>query len=338
MDFSRKNDHITLACESISRSKLSSGFDNYRFEHNALPEIDFNEIDTSVNFLDRKLNIPLIISSITNGTKLSEKINKNLAGIANDFGLGLAIGSQRIDFEKKSPPEAFRIRNYAKNILLFANLGAVQLNYGYSVDQCKKAVELIEADALVLHLNPIQEVFQIEGNTDFSGLLRKIEKVCSSMNYPVIVKEVGYGISLSVAKKLQNAGVYGIGIDGAGTISWTNLESNRSNDIVVKNSAQAFQNWGNPTADSLQEITKNLTNIKVIASGGVRSGVDIAKSIALGANLCGNATDFLEKIMISRADCENFVESLILELKTAMFCTGCKNINELKAVKLMKVK
>jgi isopentenyl-diphosphate delta-isomerase len=333
----RKKDHIFLACGENSRSVIDPGFGSYRFEHNALPEMDFADADASVNFLGRRLNLPLIISSITGGV-IGEKVGRNLAGIANDFGLGMAVGSQRIAFENDSLEESFQIRRYAPNILLFANFGAVQLNYGYSVDQCKRAVEMIEADALILHLNPLQEVFQTEGNTNFSNLLKKIEKICSSMEYPLLIKEVGYGISASVAKKLQNAGVYGIEVAGAGTISWSNLESQRSSDIVVRNASKNFSDWGNSTVRCLESIAAIPRKMKVVASGGVRTGVDVAKAMALGADLCGNASDFLQKIMISRSECENFVESLKLEIKTAMFCIGCRNIEELKKAKLLKIK
>jgi isopentenyl-diphosphate delta-isomerase len=332
----RKKDHIALVSDPLSVSLISPGFENYRFEHNALPEIDFAEIDTSVDFLGRHLKLPLMILSITGGDG-TERINRNLAGIANDFELGMAVGSQRIALEDKSFADSFRMRRYAPNILLFANLGAVQLNYDYSLDECRRVVDMIEADALVLHLNPLQEVFQVDGNTNFSGLLKKIEKICSSLASPVIVKEVGYGISASVAKKLQEAGVYAVDVAGAGTVSWSSLESIRSLDVVVRNAAKSFANWGNQTADCIKSVAEIKKKMKIIASGGLRTGVDVAKSLALGADICGNASSFLQKLMISRSECENFVESMILELKTTMFCVGCKNIRELKSAKLIKV-
>jgi isopentenyl-diphosphate delta-isomerase len=187
-------------------------------------------------------------------------------------------------------------------------------------------------------LNPLQEVFQTGGNTNFSGLLKKIEKVCSSIKYSVIVKEVGYGISATVAEKLRDAGVYGIDVAGSGSVSWSSLESKRSNDVVVKNSAQAFADWGNSTAGCVESSARVLNEgIKIIACGGIKTGVDMAKALALGANLCGNATDFLRKITVSRTECEVFINSLIFELKTAMFCVGCKNVEELKSAKLAKL-
>lgn len=334
----RKDDHLScvLSGKGIV-SKARSGFANYRFEHNALPEINFSEIDTSVKFLGRTIDFPLIISSITGGSPKSQKINIGLAETANDFNIGFAVGSQRIALEDKAYEKSFKIRNYAPNILLFANLGAVQLNYGFSVDDCKRAVDMIDADALILHLNTLQEVFQLDGNTDFSGLLRKIEKVCSALDVPVVVKEVGYGISASVAKKLCNVGVEVIDIAGAGSVSWPEIESIRSNDIVMKKASETFLDWGNSTAECVRSIAENVRKVKIIASGGVKTGLDMAKSIALGADICGNASDFLLKIANSRSECENFIETLKIELKTTMFCTGCKNLKELREAELIQI-
>jgi isopentenyl-diphosphate delta-isomerase len=329
----RKKDHILLAVNT--RSATDSGFGKYRFEHNALPEIDFAEVDPSTSFLGRKLKIPLIISALT-GENDEERINRNLAGIANDFGFGMAVGSQRIALEDPSFEDSFKVRRYAPNILLFANLGAVQLNYGYSIDECKRVTDMIEADAVVLHLNPLQEVFQVNGNTNFSGLLKKIEKICAALNHPVIIKEVGYGISSGVAKQLQDVGVYAVDVAGAGSVSWSDIESKRCNDIVVKNAAEAFIDWGNSTVECLRAVAEVRKKMKIIAGGGVKTGVDVAKSVALGADICANASDFLKKIIRSRSDCENYAESITLELKTAMFCTGCRNIKELKKAKLLK--
>ncbi|MDR1551324.1 MAG: type 2 isopentenyl-diphosphate Delta-isomerase [Holosporaceae bacterium] len=332
----RKKDHLSLFANAGYGLSIDSGFSKYRFEHNALPEIDFAEIDTSVEFLNRKLKMPLIISSITEGSA-SERINRNLAGIASDFGLGMAVGNWRMAIEDRLPEGSFAVRSYAPNILLLANLGAIQLNYGYSVNECRRIVDMIDADALLLHLNPLQEIFQMKGNTNFSGLLKKIERVCSSLRCPVIVKEVGYGISAATAKKLQEVGVYGVDVAGMGSTSCSSLENRGSSDVVVKKAVETFLPWGNSTVDCIVSIAEMRRKIKIIASGGVRNGVDIAKSIALGANICGNASDFLHNILISRSDCENFVESLILELKTAMMCVGCRNIRGLRSAKLMKI-
>jgi isopentenyl-diphosphate delta-isomerase len=329
----RKKDHISLALKSNDRLAVGGGFDRYEFEHNALPEIDFESVDASVNFLNRKLKLPLMISSITGGDE-DGNINAKLAEIAQSFGLGMAVGSQRIALEKPEFEGSFKVRRYAPNILLFANLGAVQLNYGYSIDECKRAVELIEADGLILHLNPLQEVFQSNGNTNFSGLLKKIENVCSSISRPVIVKEVGYGISENVAKKLRNAGVFAVEIGGSGSVSWPDIESERSNEPIIKKAAKAFEDWGLSTAEQLEAIAKIKGDMEIIAGGGIKTGVDIAKAVVLGAKICGNATDFLRKIAVSQSECEVFIKTLAFELKTTMFCVGCQNIDELRSTKL----
>lgn len=331
----RKDDHIVLVLSEDGKPTSETGFEKYRFEHNALPEIDFSEIDTSIKFLGRKMNLPLIISSITGGGKISEKINRALAEIANDFNIGFAVGSQVCAINDKHFEKSFKVRVHAPNVLMFANIGAVQLNYGFSIDECKRALDMIDADALIFHLNSLQEVFQHEGTRNFSGLLKKIEKICEKLDAPVIVKEVGYGISAAVAKKLYNAGVYAVEVAGAGSISWSEIEQKRSNDIVVQSASKSFLDWGNPTAECIKGISEKVEGLKIIASGGVKTGVHMAKSIALGADLCGNASDFLRKAIESRAECENFVETLSLELKTAMFCTGCKNIQALKSTKML---
>lgn len=334
---SRKDQHLSCVLAGDGAvSAIDPGFDKYRFEHNALPEIDFESVDTSTQFLGRKLAFPLIVSSITGGGAKSAKINVGLAETANDFNIGFAIGSQRAALEDSILENSFNIRNYAPNVLLFANLGAVQLNYGCSVDSCRKAVDMIDADAIMLHLNPLHEVFQVGGDVNFSNLLRKIEEVCSKLHVPVVVKEVGYGISASVAKRLYDVGVKIIDVAGAGSISWSGIESARSKDVVMMRAAKSFLTWGNPTAECIKSIADaSLKGMKIIASGGVRTGVDMAKAIALGADICGNASNLLMSIAQSREACENLIESMKIELKTAMFCVGCKNLQELRSVKLI---
>ena len=332
----RKDNHILLSLKNCNESKVDGRFDSYHFEHNALPELDFSEIDTSVKFLNKTLDMPLIISSITGGGNRSLEINKILAQVANKFNIGFAVGSQRAAIENSDSHGSFMVRDYAPNALLFANLGAVQLNYGFGLDQCKIAVDMIDADGLMLHLNPLQEVFQNEGNKNFSGLLKKIENICSNLKVPVIVKEVGYGISLSVAKKLYEAGVKIIDVSGAGSISWSNIESMRNTDEIAKFAARSFEDWGNPTAYAIEDIAKNLPEIQIIGSGGISDGVKIAKALALGANICGNASKFLYNAVKSEKSCENLIKTLRFELKTAMFCVGAKSISDLKKVKLHK--
>lgn len=332
----KKDQQLEFAVLEDARCLCDAGFGNYYFEHNALPEINFAEIDVSTKFLGRELSIPLIISSMTGGGSKSAKINKSLVELAGDYGIGFAVGSQTCALRDCSLEASFKVRRYAPNILILANIGAVELNYGFDVDDCLRALDMLDADALILHLNPLHEVFQVKSMINFSGLLKKIEKVCRHLEAPVIVKEVGYGISANVAKRLANVGVYGVEVAGSGSISWSSIESQSSHDAVLKNAANSFRNWGIPTTECLESIKNESIKIKVIASGGVDNGVKIAKSVALGADLCGNASTFLKKITESRAECENFMETLTLELKTSMFCTGCKNLNELRKLKIQK--
>ena len=263
------------------------------------------------------------------------KINRGLSELAGDYRLGFVVSNQKTDVKNKKTPKS-NIRKIAPHILLFANLSAVDLNYGIGLDECKQAVEMIDADALMLYLNPIHEAFHPEGRRNFSGLLKKIDYICSKLEAPVVVKEVGYGISATVAKKLYDAGVYAADVAGAGSMTWLEIEKKSSKDIVIRDVAETFCHWGNSTADCIVSIAEKMKKLKIISSGGVKNGIDIAKSIALGASLCANASNFFKKSLISRAECENLVESIALELKIAMFCLGCKNIQDLKSIKLIR--
>ena len=332
----RKINHLQFALEEYTPkyTTLKSPFDNYKFEHNALPEMDFAKVDTSTKFLGKKLGMPFIISSITGGTQKSDEINLKLAQIANDFNVGLAVGSQRIALDKHEYTGFSRIRANAKNCLLLANIGAVQLNYGFSMDECERAVSMLEADALIFHLNPLQEIFQQGGNTNFCGLLKKIENICRNLSVPVIVKEVGYGISAAIAKQLNDVGVKIIDIAGKSSISWPRIEANGMENSEKKQiyteAAKAFENWGSETPGLIQEISQKVTNVSIIASGGIRNGVDIAKSIALGADICGCAGEILRNLSVSLENCQTFLKTLSFELQAAMFCTGSTNISALK--------
>ncbi len=330
----RKTQHIKLCLKRYNQSKLINDFNNYQFEHNALPEINYSDIDTTVIFLKKRLKYPFLISPITGGSEISIKINQNLAKLAQKFGIVLSVGSQRSALENKNFISSFDIRKFAPDIPILANLGAVQLNYGYGIEECQKAIDMIGADALVLHLNPLQEVFQSEGNTNFYDLQKKISNICNKLNVPVIVKEIGYGISYDVANRLYQAGVKIIDIAGSGSISWSCIEAQRQQNISIKMAAKNFKNWGNSTAKMLKILSNNFKDVTLIASGGIKNGIDIAKAIAMGASLCGNALKFLQTTYKSEEKAEIFINEMIFELKTAMFCTGSKNIEELKKAKI----
>lgn len=331
---SRKEDHLRINLQRDVNSDVTTGLEYFRFEHNALPEINLSEIETSTHFLDKHLAAPLLISSMTGGTSTGAKINANLAAAAQTARIALAIGSQRAALDDRSLESSFKIRHLAPDILLFANLGAVQLNYGYTQDDCRKAVEMIEADALILHLNSLQEALQPEGNSRFSGLLKKIEFVCSSIHVPVIVKEVGWGISAAVARQLIAAGVTAIDVSGAGGTSWSQVEMYRLPEEQASVAA-AFREWGIPTADCLTQIHQQMPEIPLIASGGLRNGVDIAKCITLGASLSGMAGPFLHAATDSTERVAQKILLTIDELRIAMFAVGAKDIPALKRTKIL---
>lgn len=332
----RKSEHIQINLEKDVGSNITTGLELYRFEHQALPEINLHDIDLSVNFLGKRLRSPLLISSMTGGTQESFEINKNLAVAAHTTGIAMGVGSQRIAVENDKYAFSFQIRKFAPNTLLFANLGAVQLNYGFGIEDCQKTVDMLEADALILHLNSLQEALQENGNTRFSGLLEKIEQVCKKLSVPVIVKEVGWGISGRVAEQLANAGVAAIDVAGAGGTSWSEVEKYRLSNASRVRLASVFSDWGISTSESILNVRENARNIKIIASGGIRTGIDVAKSIALGANLAGIAGPFLKTAVLSQEETISLIEEINMELMVTMFAVGVDNIQALAQTQLIK--
>ncbi|MBM4401725.1 MAG: type 2 isopentenyl-diphosphate Delta-isomerase [Candidatus Cloacimonetes bacterium] len=307
----------------------SAGFGNYSFPHNALPEINFTKVDTSTTFLGKKLSAPILISAMTGGSEKGFEINKNLALAAQKMKVAMGVGSQRVAIENPKLADTFQVRKFAPDVLLFANLGAVQLNYGYGVSECQKVVSMISADALVLHLNPLQEVIQT-GDTNFENLLPKIEKICQKLSVPVIVKEVGFGISEDVARRLFNAGIKIIDVAGYGGTNWALV----AGKVAGPPLGETFKNWGIPAAYSIQ-MCKKIEGLKIVGSGGIRSGIDIAKAIVLGADLVGLARPFLKEAARSASAVEEKIANLALELKVAMFCVGAQDLSQLQKVKLV---
>lgn len=327
----RKAEHIRLALDS--RMQLGqSWWDEYRFGHVALPEIDMAEVDTSVDFLGRRLSAPLLISCMTGGTEIAGRINRNLAAAAEETGVAVGVGSQRKALEDPAKADTFRVREAAPTAPLLANLGAVQLNYGMGVAECRQAVDMIGADALTLHLNPLQEALQPEGQCDFSGLLPKIGEVVREVGVPVAVKEVGSGLSESVARALAGIGVRILDTAGTGGTSWARIEAARSGELDL---GELFAGWGIPTPLSVQEVRK-VEGVTVIASGGLRNGLDLAKALALGADLGGMAYPFLEAATESPDRVADKVRRIVRELKICMFCLGVKTVAELRTVELRK--
>jgi len=289
-----------------------------------------------VKWFGKALRAPLLISSMTGGTETAAAINRNLAAAAQAAGIAMGLGSQRAAVENAALAPSFQVRAVAPDILLFANLGAVQLNYGYGLDQCRRAVDMIQADALVLHLNALQEAVQPEGDANFAGLLKKIEAVCRALAVPVIAKEVGWGISEAAATHLAEAGVAAIDVAGAGGTSWSQVEMHRAKTETQKRVAAAFIDWGIPTAEAIQNVRRVAPDLPIIASGGLRDGIDVAKSVALGAGLCGLASPFLKAAAVSVEATAEAIAELARELRIAMFAAGAGSIAGLQATPLLR--
>jgi isopentenyl-diphosphate delta-isomerase len=327
----RKSEHLRVCIEEdVEFQQLTSGLEKYRFTHCCLPELDRSDIELGTTFLGKSLKAPILISSMTGGTELAHLVNTRLAMVAQRYGLAMGVGSQRIALEQPELAPTFAVRSLAPDILLLANLGAVQLNYGCGLEDCLKLVELLEADALILHLNPLQEWVQSGGDSNFKGLLAKIQQICAQLPVPVIAKEVGNGISAVMAKQLIEAGVAAIDVAGAGGTSWAKVESQRAKDNRQRHLGQVFADWGLPTAECITAIRSMNSTIPLIASGGLKNGLDLAKSIALGADLGGLARPFLVAAIESEAAVDELVKFLIAELEIVLFCTGNPNLSALK--------
>ena len=332
----RKNDHIRINLEEDIRSGLTNGLENYRFDHQALPDLDLNSVDLTTKIFGTKLNAPILISSMTGGTEEAGKINRVLATAAQETGVAMGLGSQRAALEQPNIENTFKVRKEAPDVLLFANLGAIQLNYGYGVEECQRAIDMTEADALYLHLNSLQEAVQPEGDTNFAGLLKKIEVVCKTLDKPVIAKEVGWGISGGTARKLIDAGVAAIDVAGAGGTSWSQVEMYRAQNESQARLAAAFIDWGISTSDSIIQVVNAVPQIPIFASGGIRTGIDIAKCIALGAVVGGMAGPFLKAAVISIDETIQTILEIKREIQITMFATGSSNLQELRQ-KLIKI-
>jgi isopentenyl-diphosphate delta-isomerase len=327
----RKAEHIQLALER--RMQLEARFfDDWCFEHCALPELDFAAVETSVEFLGKRLSAPLLISCMTGGTETAARINENLARAAERVGVAVGVGSQRKALESPSLADTFQVRHAAPSVPILANLGAVQLNYGYDVAHCRRAVEMIGADALVLHLNPLQEALQPEGNGNFSSLLPKMAKVVRELEVPVIAKEIGCGISARTAEQLARIGIRTIDVAGLGGTSWARIEASRSGDVDL---GESFADWGIPTPDCIQELAA-IPGLSIIASGGVRNGIDAAKCLALGADLVGMAYPFLAAATESADAVEAKLRRTIQELRISMFCSGAGDVGAIRKAVLRR--
>ena len=333
----RKADHLQINLDQDVQSGLTTGLERYAFIHQALPELDLASVDTTVTLFGKTLRLPFLISSMTGGTRQARSLNRRLAAAAQHAGLAMGLGSQRAALENPELAATFQVRDVAPDILLFANLGAVQLNYACGVDDCRRAVAMIGADALILHLNPLQEAVQPDGDTNFAGLIKKIEAVCHALQadgVPVIGKEVGWGLSEQAARRLAEAGVAALDVAGAGGTSWTQVEMYRARTETQRRIAAAFVKWGISTSEAVKNARRAAPHLPVIASGGLQNGIDAAKCLALGASLCGLAGPMLRAAAISRAELDATIYQLERELRITMFAAGYGSIAQLQAARL----
>ncbi|KXH81735.1 type 2 isopentenyl-diphosphate Delta-isomerase [Sporosarcina sp. HYO08] len=327
----RKSEHIEITLnEHVTGNSITTGFENVGFMHNALPEIHFNEIELSTSFLGYTCQTPFLISSMTGGAEFAETINRNLALAAEERGWALALGSTRALIESEEYRSSFQLRKLAPSVPIIANLGAVQLNYGFDAEKCKQIIDITEADALVLHLNSLQEVIQPEGDLNFKNLLQKIEQLCRELDVPVGVKEVGWGIDGATAKKLCDVGISFIDVAGAGGTSWSQVEKYRSTDSIKRKAADVFSDWGIPTAKCVTSVREHIDKQPIIASGGMYTGLDGAKAIALGADLVGYGRSILKEATQSVEEVLEVMETRELELRMAMFGIGAASVKQLQ--------
>lgn len=334
----RKEDHVRLCLgPGVSFVETTSGFERYRMPHKALPEVDLEAIDTATNFLGQKIELPLLISSMTGGSDLARRINRHLAEAAAARGIAMGLGSMRILLVDESALDTFAVRDLAPDIPLFANIGAIQLNYGVGADDCRRLVEMVGADALVFHLNPIQEAVQPEGDTRFAGLTDRLAEVAAALPFPTIAKEVGNGISGDVARRLVAAGIDAIDVAGSSGTSWSRIESRRARSSDLAALGELFGEWGIPTADALVECRRAVPDTPVVASGGIRNGLEAAKAIALGAQMVGIARPFLEAANVSTEETIRAIDAFARELRVAMFGVGARTIGELARVHMTPV-
>lgn len=326
----RKLEHLDIVLERDVEPERSS-FDRYRLPYRALPEVDFAAIDPSCSFFERQLSFPFLISSMTGGPEKAGLINRNLAIAAQEVGVALGLGSMRVLLTDPDAVSSFKVRHLCPDIPIFANLGLVQLNYGCGLDEVKRLVDMVEADGIFLHVNPLQEAIQPEGDTNFKGLLRRLEAIVPKLEVPIVVKEVGAGMDKASARRLLDIGIRWIDASGTGGTSWAAVEGFRREDRL----GALFKDVGLPTSELLRSLS-DFDGLHLIGSGGVRSGVDVAKALILGAEMVGAAKPFLPCALKSEAACVATLQQWLHEFKVAMFCCGVTCVEDLHLLELGK--
>ena len=333
----RKDQHLDVVLSGGGRHALTTGFEQVRFVHEALPDLDHDKIDLGADFLGRRLKAPLLISSMTGGPARAEAINAHLAEAAQHLGIALAVGSQRSALESGGAGGLNRsLRDRAPETLILANIGAAQLTLGFGLDEARRAVDMIGADALIVHLNPLQEACQPEGDRNWWGVGAALEALVRTLEAPVVVKETGAGLSAATARRLLDMGVAALDVAGAGGANWGLIEGERATDAADKAHAAAFADWGVPTAQALREVRRACPGAVIVGSGGVRDGVDAAKAIRLGADVVGQAAGVLEAATRSTEAVIAHFQLVIRQLRTVCFCTGSADLSALRAAPLQR--
>jgi isopentenyl-diphosphate delta-isomerase len=335
----RKEEHISISLKhNVQAREVTTGFEDATFIHKALPEIDRQKIDLSTKIFGHKFAAPLIVGAITGGTREATKINATIAEVVEELGLGMGVGSQRAALEDKKYEESFAVaRRKAPTAFLVANIGGVQLVNGYGPKEVEKAMKMIEADALAVHLNALQETAQPEGQTNFTGVLEKLAQIAGDLEKPIIVKETGAGIAAEEAKKLEAAGAKGVDVSGVGGTSWAAVEYYRAKEVqdaFRRRLGDLFWDWGIPTAVSIVEVSQTV-DIPVIASGGVRNGVEVAKALALGSDLTSLSQPVLRAAVKGVQKTRDMLSLLMDELRNVMFLVGAESIAALCKVPLV---
>lgn len=334
----RKDEHLNIVLDQRATSSLGNGFEAWQFEHCALPELNLVDIDLSTAFLGRALRAPLLISSMTGGARRAADINRHLAQAAQALGIAMAVGSQRVALETANDHGLTRaLRTLAPDIPLLANLGAGQIVAADGLDKARRAVDMLEADALIVHLNPLQEAVQRGGDRDWRGVLDAIAHLVRQVGVPVVVKEVGAGISVSVAQALVQVGVHTVDLAGAGGTSWAAVEAQRASSEHARRVAMSFEGWGIPTAWALQDVRQALPSASLIASGGIREGIEAAKALRLGADLVAQAAAVLGPAVHSETAVVAHFSTLIEQLRIACFCTGSASLAALRNARLFHI-
>ena len=334
----RKSEHIRIVRDLDTASEgVTTGFERLRLPHEGLPELSLHEIDPVTTAFGRRLAAPILISCMTGGSELARVVNRRLAVAAAKTGLGLGLGSQRAMLMCPALADTYAVRDLAPHVLLVGNIGAVQLNLGVTPQDVEELARQAGADAVAVHLNPLQEAVQPEGDVDFRGLKERVAEVAATLRIPVVLKEVGSGISRSLARWARGTQIAALDTAGAGGTNWAKVESHRARERFHARLGQSFAGWGIPTVDSLIACREECPDKLVIASGGIKSGIDAAKALALGADLVGVARPFLMAAARSEEDVVEEARLFVRELRTAMFCTGASNLAALRRIELQRI-